>query len=66
MKNWKSTMAFFTFIGVYIYTISSDADAGIINVTGYVALYSSLFMMFRSDMTTELIGKVIDTFGTKR
>jgi len=60
MKNWKSTLAFFIFIGVYIYTICVGKQEGVVSVTGYVALYSSIFMMFRSDFTTELLGKVVD------
>jgi len=59
-KNWKSTLAFIIFIGVYVYTISSGKTAGIIEVTGYIALYSSLFMMFRSDFTTSLLEKLVD------
>jgi len=59
-KNWKSTLAFIIFIGVYVYTISSGKTAGIIEVTGYIALYSSSFMMFRSDFTTSLLEKLVD------
>lgn len=59
-KNWKSTSAFFIFIGIYIWAIYSDKNADIIDVVAYVALYSSLFMMFRNDMTKELLSKIVD------
>ena len=59
MKNWKSTLAFFIFVGVYIYTAITK-DAGIVETTGFVALMSSLFMMFRSDFTTNMLEKLID------
>jgi len=59
-KNWKSTMAFIIFIGVYVYTIKTGKDAPVIEITGYIALYSSLFMMFRSQFTTSIIEKIVD------
>lgn len=59
IKNWKSTLAFFIFVGIYIYTAIAK-DAAIVETTGYVALLSSLFMMLRSDFTTEHISKLID------
>ncbi len=60
MKNWKSTIAFFLFVGMYIYTIYIDKSDGIVETTGYIALYSSVFMMFRSDFTSDMLAKVID------
>ena len=63
MENWKSTGAFIIFIIAYIYTIAWD-KADMVEVAGYIALYSSIFMMLRSEMTSELLGKVIDNMGT--
>jgi hypothetical protein len=60
MKNWKSTLAFFIFVGVYMFSIFKGKTAPIIEVAGYIALYSSIFMMFRSDFTTDLLTKLID------
>jgi len=60
MKNWKSTLAFFIFIGIYVYAIMNSKPDGVIETTGFIALYSSLFMMFRSDFTSEILGKLID------
>ena len=60
MKNWKSTLAFFVFVGVYVWSVSKGMGEGIVETAGYVALYSSVFMMMRSEMTTELLGKVVD------
>ena len=63
--NWKSTMAYLTFVCAYIYTIFKGADAAVINVSGYIALWSSLFMMFRSQVTTRMLGKIINKFPGK-
>ena len=59
-KNWKSTLAFFIFIGVYVYTIMTTKSNGIVETAGYIALYSSIFMMFRSNFTSDMIAKLID------
>ena len=66
MKNWKSTLAFFVFVGAYIFTLYKSMDAGIVEVSGYIALWSALFMMLRNDMTPKLIEKLIDVIGNKR
>lgn len=60
MKNWKSTLAFFIFISVYVYTIYMDRNFNVIDTAGNIALLSSLFMMLRSEMTTNMISKLID------
>ena len=65
MKNWKSTMAFFFFVGVYIFTVFKDREANVLDVTGYIALFSSLFMMLRSEVTVELITRLIDVIGRR-
>ena len=65
-KNWKSTLAFLIFIGIYVYSIYDNRDSTVVDITGYIALWSSLFMMFRSEMTTDLISKVIDVIGKRK
>lgn len=60
MKNWKSTLAFFIFIGIYIYTIIEPLTDDIVETAGYIALISSVFMMFRSDFTKEAINKLVE------
>ena len=65
MKNYKSTLAFFVFVGAYIYTIYYSRGAEIIEVSGYIALWSALFMMLRNDLTPKLIEKLIDVIGKK-
>ncbi len=60
MENWKSTLAFFIFIGIYIFSVVKDKPNSVVEVAGYIALYSSIFMMFRSDFTSEMISKIID------
>jgi len=66
MKNWKSTLAFFVFVIAYVYTLYKAMDADVIEVSGYIALWSALFMMLRNDMTPTLIEKLIDTIGNKK
>lgn len=60
MKNWKSTLAFFIFVTLYVYTVFLDKEPSVIDVAGHIALYSSIFMMFRSDITTDIISKLFD------
>ena len=64
MKNWKSTLAFFIFVGVYIYTAITK-DAGIVETTGFVALMSSVFMMLRNDLTPSIIEKLIEAIKSR-
>lgn len=65
MKNWKSTTAFFIFVLAYAYTVYKSMDASILEVSGYIALWSSLFMMLRNDLTPVLIEKLIDAFSKR-
>lgn len=66
-KNWKSTLSFFIFIGIYIYTIIGSKSDSVVDTAAYIALYSSIFMMFRNDFTKEMISKLIDkiSIGSK-
>lgn len=59
-KNWKSTTAFFLFVYLYAHSIFTNSDPMVVSTTGYIALYSSLFMMFRSNFTTEMVSKIVD------
>jgi hypothetical protein len=59
-KNWKSTLAFVIFIGIYIYTVFKPSENDVIETAGYIALISSIFMMFRSDFTKEAINKLVE------
>jgi len=59
-KNWKSTLAFLVFVGIYVYVAYDKRAAPIVEIAGYIALYSSIFMMFRSEFTTELLSKLVD------
>ena len=60
MKNLKSTLAFFIFIGIYVYAILQSKPTGVIETSGFIALYSSIFMMLRSEVTSDLLHKLID------
>lgn len=59
MKNWKSTLAFFMFIGIYTYSVMEKSNE-IVSTAGTIALISSIFMMFRSDFTKEAINKLVE------
>jgi len=65
MKNWKSSVAYIIFVGIYVYTVLNEMSTGIIEVTGYIALYSSLFMMLRNDFTKDMIVTIISNVGSK-
>lgn len=53
-------MAFFIFIGVYVYTILEGSTDPVVSTAGTIALISSVMMMFKSDITTEMLGRLID------
>lgn len=59
MKNWKSTFAFVIFVGVYVYSVISK-DSKVIDITGNIALISSIFMMMRSNITKDIFSKLVD------
>jgi len=63
--NWKSTGAFFLFVGSYIYTVATSNSAALVDATGTIALYSSLFMMVRSTAAVQLAEKLVDKLGRK-
>lgn len=65
-QNWKSTMAFFTFIGIYGYSVYFDKSDSIVDTAGYVALLSSVFMMFRSQITTDMLKALLDNISKKK
>ena len=66
MKNWKSTSSFFVFVLAYVYTVYQSMDAGVIEISGYIALWSSLFMMLRNDLTPTLIEKLSDAISNTK
>ena len=66
MRNWKSTTAFFIFVLAYAYTVYKSMDAEVLEVAGYIALWSSVFMMLRNDLTPVLIEKLIDAIKDRK
>lgn len=64
-KNWKSTAAFFAFVVAYLYTVWKAMDSSVIEISGYIALWSSLFMMLRNELTPKIIEKMLDTITKK-
>ena len=59
-KNWKSNVAFGVFVGLYVFTVYTGKEIGVVDITADIALIVTLFIMFRSKITTELLGKLID------
>lgn len=55
MKNWKSTIGFLTFVGAYVYTVHKSYAPTIIETTGYLLLFATLFVMMRSENLTEIV-----------
>lgn len=75
-KNYKSNSAFFLFLVTYLYvtfTTTTNKDGVDIPLypdsvmwnSGILALIMSLFILFRSQITTDLLGKLIDAIGRK-
>ena len=59
MKNWKSTFAFFIFVAIYVYSVINK-DSEVIDITGNIALISSIFMMLRSEITKDIVATLVD------
>ena len=57
MRNWKSLLAFLLFIFLYGWAVLTGMDTGVIEVTGFIALYAMAFMMLRS----EALAKVVES-----
>jgi len=64
-KNWKSTVAFMIFVGAYVYSIYAGKSDSVVDTSGYVALLSSLFMMFRSQVTSDMLSTLIENVSKK-
>lgn len=53
-------MAFFIFVGAYVYAIVLPLSDDVVETAGHIALISSVFMMLRSEMTKDMVAKLID------
>lgn len=60
MINWKSNIAFFVFIGLFVWTVINNASEGIVDITGTIALIATTLMMFRSKITSDIIMKLVE------
>lgn len=58
-KTWKSTVAFFLFLVIYAYSVYDNRTAEVIDITGYIALFSMAFMMLRDKRLGELLNNII-------
>lgn len=57
MKNWKSFLAFFLFMFLYGFSVLKGMEVGVVETTGFIALYAMAFMMLRS----EALAKVVES-----
>lgn len=57
MKNWKSFLAFLLFVFLYGWAVLTNMKIGVVETTGFIALYSMAFMMLRS----EALAKVVES-----
>ena len=55
MKNYKSWLAFMTFLGAYIYALVSDKSNLIVDTTGYLLLVSTAMMMVRNEILGQFV-----------
>ena len=65
MKNWKSLLAFLLFIFLYGWAVLTEMDAGVIDVTGFIALYAMAFMMLRSESLTKVVESLTEIVKSK-
>lgn len=65
MKNWKSIIAFFLFIGIYGYTAFTSKSADVIWNTGLLAFLAMTLIMSRSDVGAELMKMLTEVIKKK-
>lgn len=65
MKNWKSLLAFLLFIFLYGWSVLTDMDIGVIEVTGFIALYAMAFMMLRSEALAKVVESLTEIVKAK-
>ena len=65
MKNWKSLLAFLLFIFLYGWAVLTEMDVGVIDVTGFIALYAMTFMMLRSESLTKVVESLTEIVKSK-
>ena len=65
MKNWKSLLAFLLFVFLYGWSVLTEMDAEVIDVTGLIALYAMAFMMLRSDALAKVVQSLTEIVKSK-
>ena len=65
MKNWKSLFAFLLFVFLYGWSVLTEMDAEVIDVTGFIALYAMAFMMLRSEALAKVVESLTEIFKAK-
>ena len=65
MKNWKSLLAFLLFVFLYGWSVLTEMDAEVIDVTGLIALYAMAFMMLRSEALDKVVHSLTEIVKSK-
>ena len=65
MKNWKSLSAFLLFIFLYGWAVLTKMDIGVIEATGFIALYAMAFMMLRNEALAKVVQSLTEIIKAK-
>ena len=65
MKNYKSWLAFMTFLGAYLYALVVDKSEVIVDTTGTLLLVVTMLMMVRNEVLGKLVLNLSDGLKEK-
>lgn len=65
MRNYKSWLAFMTFLGAYIYALLENKSDIIVDTTGTLLLVATMLMMVRSEVLGKLVINLSDGLKEK-
>lgn len=65
MKNWKSLLAFLLFIFLYGWAVLTKMEIGVIEATGFIALYAMAFMMLRNEALAKVVQSLTEIVKAK-
>lgn len=63
-KNWKTSTAFFVFIGCFIYSVYKE-NVSLAEVTGYITLISWALLKASSDTFNGVVTNLSDAIKSK-
>jgi hypothetical protein len=65
MKNWKSLLAFLLFVFLYGWSVLTEMEIGVIEATGFIALYAMAFMMLRNEALAKVAESLTEIVKAK-